>query len=242
MSIKYSESETIEKVREALVNPETAYNSECINWTGYIKGKRVRYSEIISNVILYEYLGRLRKVSNGGGIAEITRKESYQFGKHNCGSLQNKSNRREEKIAMKIKKQGFIKGIGEILDYQVPLKNVEKDNAGKIDLLAYDKENNILRILELKKPNSKETLLRCVLEAETYKSIVNHAKLKKDFKVDKDAEVRACPLIFDTGIPYRDYEEIKSGKQKSLGKLIYVLEQEVIVVREKEPNLFERVK
>ena len=44
-------------------------------------------------------------------------------------------------------RQKEISYVGEILDYQTPLKNKRSDEAGKIDLLSYD--GRILRILEL---------------------------------------------------------------------------------------------
>ena len=58
---------------------------------------------------------------------------------------------------------------GKILDYQVPLKNKSTDKGlGKIDLISVKESSKpgtkIIYFLELKKDNSKETLLRCLLE------------------------------------------------------------------------------
>ena len=97
--------------------------------------------------------------------------------------------------------------IGKIIDYQTPLKNVQTDDAGKIDLLAYNKNTKILRILELKKLDSDETMLRCVLEAYTYLKIVDRDKLLKDFELPKDTTVKACPFVFFEGEQYKEIQE-----------------------------------
>jgi hypothetical protein len=57
----------------------------------------------------------------------------------------------------------------QFLDYEVPLKasGEKADNRGKIDLVAMD-ENNGLCLVELKPPESKESLLRAALEIFTY--------------------------------------------------------------------------
>ena len=99
----------------------------------------------------------------------IRRTLSYRTYTHD-GVYSLTSNREEEITAMKMfnfcKSGGCYEKIGEILDYQTPLKDRQRDKAGKIDLLAYD--GKILRMLELKKPHTGETMLRCVLEGYTY--------------------------------------------------------------------------
>ncbi len=118
--------------------------------------------------------------------------------------------------------------IGKIIDYQTPLKNVQKDDVGKIDLLAYNENEKTLRILELKRPDSKETMLRCVLEAYTYLKIVDKAKLLKDFGLPEDTIVKACPFVFVEG---EQYKEIPEGRE-NLKKLIDELGIEIIYLKE----------
>ena len=146
----------------------------------------------------------------------------------------------EEIIAMKLfdfsQNQGKVFDIiGKIIDYQTPLKNVQTDKAGKIDLLAYNEKENpkTLRILELKKLDSKETMLRCVLEAYTYLKIVDKAKLLKDFGLPEDTIIKACPFVFYGKEQYREMQAIKDDR-KNLGKLIEKLGIEVIYLEEKD--------
>jgi len=120
--------------------------------------------------------------------------------------------------------------IGKIIDYQTPLKDIQTDRAGKIDLLAYNENKKTLRILELKRPDSKETMLRCVLEAYTYLKIVDRTKLLKDFGLPENTIIKACPFVFYDG---EQYQEMQKNKE-NLGKLIKKLGIEIIYLEEKD--------
>ena len=164
----------------------------------------------------------------------ISRESSYKVKNHDGKIKDENSNREEEKITMELFDYSQNKGvtfdiIGEIIDYQTPLKNVQKDDVGKIDLLAYNEKEKILRILELKKPDSKETMLRCVLEAYTYLRIVDKAKLLKDFDLPEDTIVKACPFVFFEG---EQYKEMQEGREH-LEELITKLDVEIIYLKEK---------
>ena len=119
--------------------------------------------------------------------------------------------------------------IGKIIDYQTPLKNVRGDKVGKIDLLAYNEKETpkTLRILELKRPDSKETMLRCVLEAYTYLKIADKAKLLKDFGLPEDTIVKACPFVFFDGTQYKEIQE----DRKYLKELMKNLDVEPIYLK-----------
>lgn len=66
------------------------------------------------------------------------------------------------KICRQSRNGEVFPGIGIVLDYQVPLKNRREDKAGKVDLISLNEDN--LYLLELKRQDSNETMLRCVLE------------------------------------------------------------------------------
>lgn len=69
---------------------------------------------------------------------------------------------------MKIFNQGSLNILGKVLDYQTPLKDKQDDKAVKIDIVSYNKDIKTVYLLELKIEDSKETMLRCVLEIYTY--------------------------------------------------------------------------
>ena len=78
----------------------------------------------------------------------------------------------------------MLNPLGEVIDYQVPLKSKQSDRAGKIDLMTFDESTGILRLIELKAPKSKETLLRCVLEIYTYYKTVDMNELLRSYGLD----------------------------------------------------------
>ena len=225
MGKKYSKNEILEEIQDM----GNFYKRKVVNYRGTTSDSKEYYTEVVAewilkNIYLFDY------------IKPITREKSYKVDSHDGKNKDNDSNREEEKIAMKLfelsQNQGKVFDIiGKIIDYQTPLKNVQTDKAGKIDLLAYNESQKTLRILELKKPDSEETMLRCVLEAYTYLKVVDKAKLLKDFGLPKDTEIKACPFVFYGKEQYREMQAIKDDRE-NLGKLIEKLGIEVIYLKE----------
>lgn len=227
----YSKDEIIKMIEEAKSDMKNFYKKEFVNYSGKTSDTKEYYTEIIAEWLLDNfYLFDTIKM--------ISRESSYNVKTHDGKIKDEKSNREEEKIAMELfdisQKEGknfYI--IGKILDYQTPLKNKQGDEAGKIDLLAYNKDSNtgILRILELKKADSDETMLRCVLEAYTYLKIVDKTKLLKDFSLPEKTIVKACPFVFFEG---EQYKEMQEGSREHLEELITKLDVEIIYLKEEK--------
>ena len=222
MGKKYSKKEILEEIQDM----GNFYKRKVVNYRGTTSDSKEYYTEVVAewilkNIYLFDY------------IKPITREKSYKVDSHD-GIIKNEESKREEqKIAMKLfdssQNQGKVFGIiGKIIDYQTPLKDIQTDKAGKIDLLAYNEEEKILRILELKRPDSKETMLRCVLEAYTYSKVVDKAKLLKDFGLAEDTVIKACPFVFYGKEQYKEMQE----DRKNLKELIEKLEIEVIYLKE----------
>ena len=216
--IHYTKNEILTDCECALSKPELFYNASMVNYRGETKDTVEPYSEIIAEFLLNNL--------NRYNIPTITRQTSYKTETHDA-VYDKESNRKEEIIAMQIFSQGNLNIVGEILDYQTPLKNKRTDTAGKIDLLAYD--GNTLRILELKKPDSKETLLRCVLEGYTYLNTVDRKKLLHDFKLPDNTEIVACPFVFKNSVQYKEWLEVGPMLKKLIntlnGKPLFITEE-----------------
>ena len=213
----YSKDEIIKMMEEAKSDMKNFYKKEFVNYSGETSDTKEYYTEIIAEWLLDNfYLFDTIKM--------ISRESSYKVKTHDGKIKDENSNREEEKIAMELFDYSQNKGvtfdiIGKILDYQTPLKNKQGDEAGKIDLLAYNEKEKILRILELKKPDSKETMLRCVLEAYTYLKIADKAKLLKDFGLLEDTIVKACPFVFFEGEQYKEMQEDRKYLKELMKKL-----------------------
>ena len=194
----YTRNDILEQCKTAFQNKSTFYKQSFINYRGKTEDTDEYFTEVIAEFIC----GHISEFRNG--ITAITRESSYKTPGHDGMIKDLGSGREEEIIAMKMydKEYDFI---GKMIDYQTPLKNKRTDEAGKIDLLAYD--GATLRVLELKKPDSVETMLRCVLEGYTYLKTANIAKLLEDFKLPSDTIVNACPFVFKNGEQHSEMRE-----------------------------------
>ena len=230
MRKKYSKEEIIKKLEVAKSEMGQFYSEDFLNYISETSDKEGDYTEIIAGWLL-------DNIELFNEIKPITREKSYKVKTHDGIIKNEESNREEEKIAMQLFDLSQNKGkvfdiIGKIIDYQTPLKNVRGDKVGKIDLLAYNEKENpkTLRILELKRPDSKETMLRCVLEAYTYLKIVDKTKLLKDFGLPENTKIKACSFVFLDGAQYQEMQQ----DRKNLKELIEKLEIEVIYLEEKD--------
>ena len=226
MGKKYSKEEIIKKLEESKSKMGQFYNENFLKYIGETSDEEGYYTEIIAGWLL-------DNIELFNNIKMISRKSNYKVKTHD-GIIKNEgSKREEEKIAMKLfelsQNQGKVFDIiGKIVDYQTPLKDIQTDKAGKIDLLAYNEEEKILRILELKRPDSKEIMLRCVLEAYTYLKVVDKDKLLKDFELPENTKIKACAFVFYGG---EQHQEMQRNKE-NLGELIKKLDIEIIYLKE----------
>ena len=117
------------------------------------------------------------------------------------------------------------KELGEPFDFQVPLKNKQKEKYGEIDLLTYRKEEKCIYMVEAKSVRSTETALRAILEIATYYSLLGkegRKKIKKEFNENKkrynlekypDAEeIKKAVLFFEGTTPAKDIKNISEVK------------------------------
>lgn len=198
MPVVYTKEAFLEKIAQAARDISSFYQQDFVNYRGRTSDTSELYTEITAQWCI-DHLPLL------DGITRITREAPYRSEARNGIPTNTDSNRTEELIAMALYRQGTLPVVGKVLDYQTPLKNKRADRAGKIDLLAYD--GKVLRLLELKEPDSQETMLRCVLEGFTYLRTVNQARLLEDLKLPPDTKVSACPLVFMGGQQYREMQE-----------------------------------
>jgi len=197
MILTYKKEDIINLIEKFKNEIHLLYKQDFINYRGKTSDTGIYYTEIICEWLL-ENKPLLSK------IPTITREESYKTKNHNRIMQNINSNREEEKIAKEMYNNSY-NFVGKIIDYQTPLKNKLSDPVGKIDLLAYNK--NILYLLELKKPDSTETMLRCVLEAYTYLKTVDTKKLLLDFNLPKSTIIKASPFIFKNGLQHNEIND-----------------------------------
>ena len=228
----YTKSEIIVQCEKAFKNKDTFYKKSFVNYRGKTTDTKEYYTEVIAE-FLCEHIDKYVD-----GIECISRKSSYRTEGHD-GVYDPDSNREEERIAMQIftqsKEHGAFDLIGTIEDYQTPLKSAADDEAGKIDLLSFD--GRVMRILELKKPDSKETMLRCVLEGFTYMKTADCSKLVSDFGFEPaNVIVKASPFVFFDGEQHKEMSQSRP-KLRNLMSLLdskpyYIIENKNFVLVE----------
>lgn len=223
MASAYSNGTTIERLESALEKIENFYNAGCLNWKGQtIEG--LDYSEVIAEHLLR--LGIKGRLSQIGPIERKGYKVSHD------GIIQNsKSGRDEENLAKELYKKD-LPYIGNIIDYQVPLKARQSDKAGKIDLIAIrDNPKNAL-IIELKHENNTETLLRTALEISTYYRRLSHDNFIASYNEItglKSKDIKKALLIVKGSNAYK--EAMRLERLPNLRTLIDELEVEIFGLR-----------
>ena len=198
MTESYSRAFLLEKINAASSDMALFYKQPFVNYGGRTTNTGELYTEVVAEWCL-DHLDMIKSISS------ITREVPYKTDGHDGNPPSEPSNRTEELIAMAMYRQRGLPIVGLILDYQTPLKNKRSDHVGKIDLLAYD--GKVARILELKEPESSESMLRCVLEGYTYLKTVDEEKLCSDFGLPDNTEVKSCPFVFCDSKQHREMQE-----------------------------------
>lgn len=225
MAKKYSHQETIDILnKEILKDISQLYNSECIKWKGRTPDG-IYYSEIIAK----ELLSSLKEFDK---IPRITRNSSYKIHNHSQIVIDlSKSNRLEDIFAKRLFGLEF-KELGKILDYQIPIRDTNKDKGLKaFDLLSYNKADNSFYIIELKYLGNGETLLRAMLECYTYFKLIDHDKLISDYsnEISVNDSIKIKPVVLLVGSdenpcnPYNEFFDLDSEDRPILKALSLVL-------------------
>jgi len=226
MSKTYTKKEILDMCEKASKDMKSFYNAPFVNYKGKSKEKEL-YTEIVA-----EWL--LDNIDRFESIARIEREQGYDV--NHTGEIGDKTNRIEEYLAKQLYNSSNPKnphieypGIGYFIDYQTPLKSKRDETnkgLGKIDLLSCNHKSKTVYILEFKRPDSSETMLRCVLEAYTYLKIISKSKLFEDFKrykIDNTYELKSSPFVFVNG---RQYDEYSDQSRKFLHALMKKLDSQ----------------
>lgn len=221
----YSKIDILKKCQNAFHDIKTFYKQSFVNYNGKTEDTNEYYTEIVAKFLCDNITAFIN------GIPQITREASYKTEGHDGGFNPN-TPREEERIALEMfnqSKRGVrYDFIGHIIDYQTPLKNKRSDVAGKIDLLSCD--GNTLYILELKKPDSEESMLRCVLEGFTYMQTANKDKLLEDFQLPKTTIIKATPFVFKDKL-----QHIQMGEERPyLHRLMQMLDSKPYYIYKEE--------
>lgn len=212
MGRRYWKDQTIQNLEAALRQPDTLYKTQCVNWKGTVADDGATYySEVIAGYLLAKgELARLKK------IQPITRRLSYRTIGHD-GVETSDSNRHEERFAKRLMNKE-IGSLGKIIDYQMPLKDIRRNKAGKIDLVSHSEQAPCVYLAELKCGKNPESLLRTALELYTYYRQLNRTKFLRDFKLAEKLEVRMGILLTKETQAFKEANDFNRPQLKQLIK------------------------
>ena len=113
--------------------------------------------------------------------------------------------------------------LGTAQNYEAPLVDGGKQN---IDLITAKDDELVL--VEVKKENNTESLLRAILEIVTYGHLVDKEQLRREFRMG-DSKITLAVLIHPNSNSGKELKELieKSPRRKNLCKLIQTLNVEI---------------
>ena len=236
--MRYSREETIKDFDKASKDIKRLYQEDCINRKGKTNDTDEYYTEIFSEQLLHMKVGELEE-----NISQINR-PNYKVGSHSKTVSKNNTNRREENFA-KSMLWSEIEKLGEIIDFQIPLKKPGANAAinkgvGKIDLISFNKGKPSAYIIELKDNQNKETLLRAILEIFTYYCQLNKGNFIDSFEEYTDnclepENIKKAVLLGKDSLGAIEANELKN--RLKLKKLIKVLGVEIFEYDFKVENI-----
>ena len=199
----YKEADVRKEVQAKLQeNLNSFYGVGILNYEGTTVDTEKNLSEVIADELIRNY----DQVSKIGKDALIRRTKSFNRNHKGVATVKARIQRfgcleYNEKllaIALYNSKKGYC--LGEIFDYEVPIKEKQTEKYGRIDLVATDTINQSVKLIELKiKPKNKngETLLRALLEVYTYYKLISDSfdKFVEDYKLSPKEYRRFQPVI-----------------------------------------------
>lgn len=242
----YSRKKFREKLRTAIGSVDSFYAEPLLNYRGKCSDTGERYEDVAAAFVL-ENLSALENIKT------VERRLSYKTEGHerlvpDNGKLaeidSGKVRRKEEWLAKSMYGKSY-ENLGKIIDFQVPIKSEAKGNKtgvgrkigtdkkkpGKIDLIAYSEKDSVLYLLEFKRPDSKENLLRCILEAYTYYRQVNYSKLLQDFELPSDSKILPAVLIYKQSEAASRVNSLLLQKlRKALGISIFLIDETKLII------------
>lgn len=124
----------------------------------------------------------------------------------------------EKRLVRAMYNLGRLPVLGSVIDYEVPLKDTDDAAHGDIDLLCVS--SGTCFCVEAKQPNAGESILKAILQAYAYTSLVSckQQMFLSNFKLDSTLQFTPAVLTFASAQSGRQLKEI--GKYPCLLNLI----------------------
>lgn len=157
----------------------------------------VGYSEFISDCIVRDFNSIALNLQG-------LRKSDFRCPHFGQADLRHEDRETKEKMLCRASfNQRYIGGLGTVLDYEVPLNEVQTAGHGDIDLLCL-REDELLCI-EAKYFSSSESALKGLIEAFVYARLLqrNKKRILSEFNLSSTIRIRPVFLTFATAASHR---------------------------------------
>lgn len=233
MSKIYTEKEIESDIARVVNDPALLlYKKNFFTRKGITKGSNIPYAEIFAReIIQYGIPEKLKKCSLDAGEM---RKNGYHTNHFLSNITFNENPRRREnniaRFLFKFRQKNIIPKLGKVFDYELPLRNGDKTN---IDLVSINHAEKIIYLIEMKSDESKEGIMKAILEIASYGQIVCPEKLldwiKKSENVSVDYEIKKALMLF-SGTPAGDLAQ-NIDKLENLTRVLEILDINLFVLK-----------
>ncbi len=237
--------EAEEVITRYSTTPETLYTDRII------KGKSSMLDEKGNQVVVTDYLAKRlleTKLLDNIRPVEMPVDKKYIVESHNgeVTTENESSNRIEEREAIKLFNCYNIRRLfpSFFADYQTPIcrsSEVKADKSkhiGKIDLTYVSKTEEMIYLMEFKRYDNEESLLRCVTEIYTYYKQIDKLKLSYEisekFGIDFIGNYKVVPavLVYEGQLQHKQF---RSSLFANVQKLMKKLGVKFFVIRSDKP-------
>ena len=208
------------------------YKEDCIDYSGETPDTKDSFSDLIAEWLLERNIKGLFVEQ----VKPISRRKTYKTASHKPMTPEERDSiheqRQEEQWIARSLLHSKFDHVGEIIDYQTPIKDSHDDKGvGKVDLLAYCEDGKVLSIIELKRKRNEETVLHAILEVCTYYHQLDKEKLKADFGYPASVSIQQVVLGFTDSFLHQQYRDSKIIQKlaKELGVKVCLLDDNQII-------------
>jgi hypothetical protein len=198
---------------------------------------------LLEETILKERINFSRITFKESRDSMVEAHQGYALDSHNGNDLEDTVNKHIYRIN-RMDKDGIVDySLGRIVDYDVPLKRGGDSpiEIGNISLISETMDK--LYIMNLKESNSKESLLRIVLETITKFDMISRRRLLNDYNDDKinkfkyahtKDDIIPAIVLYENTRAYKEFKEVPIGGL--IPQLVYKYHIHFFFLKKEEGN------
>ncbi len=214
----FTESEVYHRLEHSLTDIFNFSKEDLLVFKGVTTDTGRLYNEVAAGFV-YDNLKAFKSVR------KHRRFESYNTEQYKQFSRDQSNLNTEKQLNLRLFKQCSF-AVGKIIDAQTPVfRDAKHKYLGKVGNLLYTEADELF-LINVKLPQSEQTILRHIVELLLMYQLIDKQKLLIDFSLPEFAEVKIAPLLFKDASPHN---ELKQDRPK-LYQLMAMLDLTVFIM------------